>query len=152
MPICHFISAWLDSCLHGSGLKGALSYRQCADCDNSIFPETISKYFTPSAWSNGSPYISLCFSETRGLAGLQFLSCAANVQGTHRLPVTSVPVLCFIVEKWINLFKLLAGCVVSLVSLNVITQTTYTKKSSWKDYKIYFFILIHCYINFFLWT
>lgn len=44
--------------------------------------------FTQSAWSEGKPYIRVFFLETRGLAGLRFLSCAANVQGTHRLPVT----------------------------------------------------------------
>lgn len=137
--IWQFLSAWLDSCLHGSGFKGALSYRRRADHDNSTFISR--KDFSGNFHClHGVMGVSTSvFFETRGLAVLRFLSCAANVQGTHRLPVTCVPVLCFIVEKLINLFKLVVALIYGI-------RTYKFKKNSWKEYQIYYFIFNRYYI------
>lgn len=73
-----------------------------------LFTEMIStaKIFTQSAWSDESSYIRVFFLR-RGVS-LDFDSSVVQqmFKVLTGLPVTCVPVLCFIVPKLINLFKL----------------------------------------------
>ncbi len=111
-----FLHDWIPVCM-GQDLRV-----RRADHDNSTF---ISRNdFSLHGVMGVSTLVFLLF-ETRGLAVLRFLSCAANVQGTHRLPVTSVPVLCFIVEKLINLFKLVVALIHAIHTHKCKRNTTF---------------------------
>ncbi len=140
-----FLSAWLDSCLHGSGFKGALSYRRRADCDNSTFisRNDFSNNFH-SVCMEWWESLHLFFFETSTLAGLRFLSCAANVQGTHRLPVTCSS---FVFYCWkMNKLVQTGGCIGSLLFIYTQVQEKFMKGIP--------NLLLHFdryYINSFLW-